>query len=324
MKTRLIYLKSFLSVGSLIRIGAGIVLLPSLKSSFIKIKPKLFAVGKSQAMGDNNKSRGRKRKQKRQMKEGQFRPRPVSQPHVLPGHTEGSASKRKLNKRSYPVPNLDYKRNVKEGFVIFDVKILCQFLEENFLCPGCKQKNISCAVNLDKKLGFCNTLETECSSCSFKKDIDSSGSVDDELSGRPMKEINIRMVSFIRSIGRGHSALDNFCLFVNSPPPMTKKNYRKVFKRIGSASKTVALDSMRKAATQFSEFSDSTDCAVSLDGSWQRLGHASHHGVMSCILVETGKCIDVEVLSNICKGCAKWESKDKTSQEYLRFFFFFF
>ena len=125
------------------------------------------------------------------------------------------------------------------------------------------------------------------------------------------------MVSFIRSIGRGHSALDNFCLFVNSPPPMTKKNYRKVFKRIGSASKAVALDSMRKAATQFSEFSDSTDCAVSLDGSWQRRGHASHHGVVSCILVETGKCIDVEVLSNICKGCAKWESKDKTSQEYL-------
>ena len=39
---------------------------------------------------------------------------------------------------------------------------------------------------------------------------------------------------------------------------------------------------------------------------------------MSCILAETGKCIDVEALSNICKGCAKWESKDKTSQEYLR------
>ena len=79
-----------------------------------------------------------------------------------------------------------------------------------------------------------------------------------------MQEINIRTVSFIGSIGRGHSALDNFCLSINSPPPMTKKNYKKVFKRIGSASKTVALDSMRKATTQFSEFSDSTDYAVSL------------------------------------------------------------
>ena len=135
------------------------------------------------------------------------------------------------------MPNLDDERKVKEGFLLFDVKIMCQFLEENFLCPGCKQKSIRCAVNLDKKLGFCNTLETECSSCSFKKDIDSSGSVDDKLTGRPMKEINIRMVPFICSTGRGHNALDNFCLFINSPPPMTKKNYRKVFKRIGSASK---------------------------------------------------------------------------------------
>ena len=84
-------------------------------------------IHKSQAMGDKNKSRGRKRKRKRQMKEGQFRPRPVSQPDDLPAHTEGSASKRKLNKGSYPVPNLDDKRKVKEVFVIFSVKILCQF-----------------------------------------------------------------------------------------------------------------------------------------------------------------------------------------------------
>ena len=67
-------------------------------------------------------------------------------------------------------------------------------------------------MHLDRKLGFRDTLETECSSCSLKKDVESSDSVDDNLSGRPMKEINIRTVSFIGSIGRGHSALDNFCL----------------------------------------------------------------------------------------------------------------
>ena len=34
--------------------------------------------------------------------------------------------------------------------------------------------------------------------------------------------------------------------------------------------------------------------------------------------METGKCIDIEVLSNICKGCSTWESKDKTSQDYRK------
>ena len=267
-------------------------------------------------MGDKNKSRGRKRKQKRRIKNGQFRP--VPRREALPVCEQGSASGRKLSKDSVHLPCLDGRRMVKEGFVLFDLKNLCQFLEENFLCPECKQNTISCGINLDKKLGFCNTLEMECSSCYFKKDLDSSRCVDNELSGKPMKEINIRMVSFIRSIGRGHSALDNFSLFVNSPPPMTKKNYKKVFKRVACATKVVAFDSMRRAATEFKELSESTDCAVSLDGSWQRRGHASHHGVVSCILVETGKCIDIEVLSNICKGCSNWESRDKTSQDYLR------
>ena len=40
------------------------------------------------------------------------------------------------------------------------------------------------------------------------------------------------------------------------------------------------------------------DCSVSVDGKWLRRGHGSHYGVVSNILVETGKCVDIEVLSN--------------------------
>ncbi len=65
-----------------------------------------------------------------------------------------------------------------------------------------------------------------------------------------MKEINTRMVSFVRSIGRGHSALENFSLFLNSPAPMTVKNYKKVFRRVGEAIRNVAKDSMKKAADE--------------------------------------------------------------------------
>ena len=75
---------------------------------------------------------------------------------------------------------------------------------------------------------------------------------------------------------------------------------------------------MRRAATDFKDLSKSTDSAVSLDGSWQQRGHGSHHGVVSCILVETGECINIKVFSNICTACSNWESKAKTSQEYLK------
>ena len=64
------------------------------------------------------------------------------------------------------------------------------------------------------------------------------------------------------------------------------------------------------------EAEEVTECALSLDGTWQRRGHGSHHGAVTAILMETGKCVDAEVLSNICKGCSYWEKKDKTSLDY--------
>ena len=51
-------------------------------------------------------------------------------------------------------------------------------------------------------------------------------------------------------------------------------------------------------------------CRVSLDGSWQRRGHASLHGVVTTI--SNGKCIDTEILSKFCRGCTMWNSKKGT------------
>ena len=61
------------------------------------------------------------------------------------------------------------------------------------------------------------------------------------------------------------------------------------------------------------------DCSVSLDGTWQRRGHASHHGVVTAMSVETGKCLDVQTLSNICYVCQYWElRKAEEAEKYGR------
>ncbi|XP_055901095.1 uncharacterized protein LOC129928829 isoform X2 [Biomphalaria glabrata] len=63
---------------------------------------------------------------------------------------------------------------------------------------------------------------------------------------------------------------------------------------LGLASKKVAEDSMEKAAREVKEkvgISNEegiTDCGVSVDGTWQRRGHSSHHGVVTAISIETG------------------------------------
>ena len=55
---------------------------------------------------------------------------------------------------------------------------------------------------------------------------------------------------------------------------------------------------------------DITQCGVSCDRTWQRRGHSSLNGCVTTLSMETGKCLDVEVLTKVCNGCQiiKWES----------------
>ena len=129
----------------------------------------------------------------------------------------------------------------------------------------------------------------------------------------------MRMVAFIRSLGKGYSALQKFSLYLNSPPPMAHASYRSAFSKLHKATKQVASDSMMAAAEEVRSMSNAKldvpgpiDCQSSFDGTWQIRGHASHNGVVTAISVDTGKCLDIEVLCNICKSCQCWESKKGT------------
>ena len=54
-------------------------------------------------------------------------------------------------------------------------------------------------------------------------------------------------------------------------------------------------------------------CRISVDGSWQKRGRNSLHGVVTA--VSNGKCINFHVMSKHCKQCRIWESK-KGMDEY--------
>lgn len=60
-----------------------------------------------------------------------------------------------------------------------------------------------------------------------------------------------------------------------------------------------------------------TDVAVSVDGSWQRRGHSSHNGLVSVIAVDTGKCLDVDVMAKVCKKCESWKKGFDTAEYEL-------
>ena len=59
--------------------------------------------------------------------------------------------------------------------------------------------------------------------------------------------------------------------------------------------------------------SQSTKCRVSFDGTWQKRGFSSSNGIVTAM--NSGKCIDVHVMSKNCKKCAVWHER-KNDPEY--------
>ncbi|GFW11646.1 hypothetical protein TNCV_42811 [Trichonephila clavipes] len=67
---------------------------------------------------------------------------------------------------------------------------------------------------------------------------------------------------------------------------------------------------MIEAADEVSKLkntSDVAECGVSVDGTWQRRGHSSLNGCVAVLSIDTGKVMDLEVMS-------KWGSETVTHQ----------
>ncbi|GFW73499.1 uncharacterized protein TNCV_2801631 [Trichonephila clavipes] len=62
-------------------------------------------------------------------------------------------------------------------------------------------------------------------------------------------------------------------------------------------------ENMKAASKEVQNLKESTTCGVSVDGSWQRRGHMSLNGCVSVISNDTGKILDLEVMTQYCKMC---------------------
>ena len=106
-----------------------------------------------------------------------------------------------------------------------------------------------------------------------------------------------------REIVKGHKGLQTFCGYMNMPPPMADVTYNETVKsRLHPAYVDVARKNMKDAAEEYHE-NTVCDTAVSCDGTWQRRGFASLNGVVTAVIIDTGKCLSYECLVKTCKAC---------------------
>ena len=127
----------------------------------------------------------------------------------------------------------------------------------------------------------------------------------------------------MRSIGRGHSGATKFCSLMNMPPPPTAREYQKNARTIAKHVKVIAKDGMSSAAkeirdAQHAREDDLVNCGVSCDGTWQKRGYSSQDGCVIVMSIDTGKVLNAEPLTKVCKKCQLHSHLDKDSEEYHR------
>ena len=104
------------------------------------------------------------------------------------------------------------------GFILIDSGILFEFLSPNVRCGESDHYSVTNAFKNSSKNGFCHEIELKYQNCS----VWSTGFKTNRASSKSgHSEIDLTMVIYVRSLGRGFSALQHFSLYVNSPPPMT-------------------------------------------------------------------------------------------------------
>ncbi|GFW05497.1 uncharacterized protein TNCV_436781 [Trichonephila clavipes] len=148
---------------------------------------------------------------------------------------------------------------------------------------------------LKGKSGLAITFVLKCFACPYRVEFSSSNFHE----GTQIATINTRFVYAMRSIGKGAEAGRMFCGVMNLPQPPTR--FSPYGKRILNAAKLVYEDSIQNAAKEaICENEGNKNIAVAVDGTWQKRGYTSLNGVVTVTSIDTGKVIDVDILSKYC------------------------
>ena len=214
-------------------------------------------------------------------------------------------------------------------YLLFDIRCILDMVDVVGRCPSCCEK-ISVYHNMEKKKGLCHYLDLSCTKCDWTSSFSTSKeakpmSSDKGSGGRNPHDVNIRSVIATREIGRGYTALQSLCGFMNIPPPMTEKTFLQTQSSVKSVYVNVAEENMRSAVEEIKEVENMEEnddevhnTIISTDGTWQKRGFSSRNGVVSIISSSTGKCLDYRVKTKTCKACAYWKGKTGMKAEGFR------
>ncbi|GFU61949.1 uncharacterized protein TNCV_4022351 [Trichonephila clavipes] len=160
----------------------------------------------------------------------------------------------------------------------------------------CKMCNSGLDMQVLKgKSGLAITFVLKCFACPYRVEFSSSNFHE----GTQITTINTRFCVCYAFNWKRCRSRRMFCGVMNLPQPPTR--FSPYGKRILNAAKLVYEDSIQIAAKEaICENEGNKNIAVAVDGTWQKRGYTSLNGVVTVTSIDTGKVIDVDILSKYC------------------------
>ena len=158
------------------------------------------------------------------------------------------------------------------SFLLIDTSILTDIINCVRVCPSCQSKNIILNIDQTKKKGLSLPVTLLCTTCNWTTKRYTSKKVKSNSKINSCYEVHIRAVMAMREIGRGHTALEKLCEFLNLPEPLLATTVSDIQKNIVDAYNNVAYQSMIFAANEIEGTRDENricDITASCDGKWQ-------------------------------------------------------
>ena len=164
-----------------------------------------------------------------------------------------------------------------------------------------------------QRRGFVSKLEIFCSVC-WKMSTITNPYCDED------RQVNTRAVLAARMAGYGRSGLADFAGVMGMVPPVTSHPFTHCNAKLLFATRDAAEADMRKAARELrGDVGEEVvvDVKVTCDGTWQKRGHQNLYGVVVVASWDTGKVLDIEVLSKHCQECSRRSGMDPSSPAFL-------
>lgn len=230
-----------------------------------------------------------------------FNPRPTLSDQCPKTPKPVSSSKKKLS-------DLDcsYKEFLSEDNTCYDLIDLQDLASRILSFACCKYCRQCLKFSIVRRIGLATFLRCSCKGCVLNETFSNTKVCRPNINSLVVSnvyDINVRLVYALRAIGKGLGFAPVFCGLMNLPkPPSRVEKYLSV---LLPAVKSVVCKVMSEAVSEAIILnSKSKDLAVALDGTWQRRGHISLNGAVTLTSVDTGKVLDVSVLSKycLCKG----------------------